>query len=97
MKNEFDIAVGETFKIELISNPSTGYSWKWVNKPDVSVVDTTGHQFVEDSPGKIGGGGKEIWQFKGLKSGSDIIKFAYNRSWESRPAARTETITVKIR
>ncbi len=97
MKTEFEIEVGETFRIELASSPSTGYSWKWVNQQDVSAVDTVGHQFIEDSPGKIGGGGTEIWNFKGLKSGTDVIKLEYNRSWESGPAANTETIAVKVK
>ena len=97
MKTEFEIEIGETFQIELASSPSTGYSWKWVNKDDVTAVDTVGHHFIESGPGKIGGGGIEIWNFKGIKSGSAVIKLEYNRYWESGPAANVEIIEVKVK
>ena len=97
MKTEYEIGVGEGFQIELVSNPSTGYAWKWTNKQDVSIVEVSDSQYIADHPDRIGGGGKEIWKFKGVKSGTDTIKLAYNRSWESNPGADTKTIAVKVK
>lgn len=97
MKTEYEIGTGESFQIELASNPSTGYSWKWMNKQEVSVVDTVENQFVVDSAAKIGGGGREIWKFKGIKSGSEVIKLGYTRAWESGTAADTKTIKVIVK
>jgi len=97
MKTEYEIGIGESFQIELASNPSTGYSWKWMNKQEMSVVDTTDNQYIPDGPDRIGGGGREIWKFKGLKSGSEVIKLGYTRAWESGPAADTKTIKVNVK
>jgi inhibitor of cysteine peptidase len=97
MKTAYEISIGESFQIELASNPTTGYSWKWANKQEVSAVDTIDNQYIPDSPDRIGGGGKEIWKFKGLKSGSEVIKLEYRRSWQSGPAAETKTISVKVK
>lgn len=97
MKTEYEIGIGESFQIELASNPSTGYSWKWTNKQEVSVVDTAGNQYIPDSPDRIGGGGREILKFKGLKSGSEVIKLEYTRAWESGPVADTKTIKVNVK
>lgn len=97
MKTAYEIGIGESFQIELASNPSTGYSWKWTNKQEVSVVDTIDNHYIADDPDKIGGGGREIWKFKGIKSGSEVIKLGYTRAWESGTEAVTQTITVNVK
>lgn len=97
MKADYEIGVGESFQIELTSNPSTGYAWKWTNKQGISIVEVSDNQYIADHPDRVGGGGKEIWKFKGIKSGIDTLKLAYNRSWESNQSADTRTITVKVK
>jgi len=97
MKTDYEIAVNESFQVELDSNPTTGFAWKWTNKESVSIVDSTGTEYVPDTPALTGGGGKEIWKFTGLKSGTDTIKLEYCRPWDTTSTANTKNVTVKVR
>lgn len=97
MQTEYEIAVNESFQIELESNPSTGYAWKWTNQQSVSIVDALDVEFLPGIPGSIGGGGKEIWKFKGIKSGIDSIQMEYCRSWDTKSATATKEILVKVK
>ena len=96
MKSDYEIGVGDSFQLELTSNPSTGYSWNWSNQQAVSVVEKTDSKYTASNPGSIGGGGSEVWTFKGLKSGSDSLKFEYKRSWEPDSPAEAKTIKVTV-
>jgi len=97
MKTDFVIAVNESFKLELISNPTTGYKWEWTNKQHVSIVDTYDFEFIPDAPVLNGSAGKEIWKFKGLKTGTDSIKLEYRRSWEPNSTIQTRDIAVTVK
>ena len=97
MKTDYEIAVNESFQLELDSNPTTGYRWEWTNKESVSIVGTLDNKYVSGSPASAGSGGKEIWKFKGLKSGLDTIKLEYCRSWEPNSSVDKKTITIKVK
>jgi len=99
IKADYEIAVNDSFKLVLASNPSTGYSWKWVNKQSVSIVDTFDYRFISNAHDKniVGAGGKEIWKFKGLKAGLDTIKLAYNRSWEQNSTVDSVKVIVRVK
>ena len=97
MKSDYEIGVGDTFQLELTSNPSTGYSWIWSNQQAVSVVEKMDMKYTASNPGLMGGGGTQVWTFKGVKSGSDSLKLEYKRSWESVPAVETKTIKVSVK
>jgi inhibitor of cysteine peptidase len=97
MKTNFEISVNESFEVELDSNPTTGFAWKWANKESVSIVDSTGTEYIPNAPALTGSGGKEIWKFIGLKNGTDTIKLEYCRPWDTTSTANTKNITVKVR
>jgi predicted secreted protein len=68
------------FRIELASNPSTGYSWtadfdKGFLKLESSRYERPGQQI----PGR---GGKHVFVFLPLKAGETVIEFQYKRPWE---------------
>ncbi len=94
---DYEIAVNEQFQLNLISNPTTGYSWKWVNEQAVKVVHSSDKSFVSDTPVLVGSGGKEIWKFKGITTGVDTIKMEYCRSWEPNSTLNTKTIIVRVK
>ena len=96
-KTDYTIAVNENFQIELDSNPTTGYNWNWVNKKSVSIIDTFDYKYIPNTPVLMGSGGKAIWKFKGIKSGTDTIKLEYCRSWEPNSTVAKKTITVKVK
>ena len=97
--SDFNLAKNETFKINLASNPTTGYSWKWTNKSDINIVDTLKVDYVMNNtdPNIVGGGGTEIWNFKAIKSGTKILKFEYCRSWENNSTVETKTFVVNVK
>ncbi|HZK93014.1 MAG TPA: protease inhibitor I42 family protein [Prolixibacteraceae bacterium] len=97
METDYEIAVNDSFQIELDSNPTTGFAWKWTNKESVSIVDSTGTEYIPDAPSLTGSGGKEIWKFTGMKSGTDTIKMEYCRPWDPASAVNTKNITVEVR
>jgi len=97
MKTDYEIAVNESILIALDSNPTTGFAWKWANKESVSIVDLTGTEYIPDAPALTGSGGKEIWKFTGLKSGTDTIKLEYCRPWDSTSTVNTKNISILVR
>ena len=94
---DYEKSINEQFQIDLPSNPTTGYSWKWTNKRSVTIVDSIGYQYIPDNPTITGKGGKEIWKFKGKEPGIDTIKFEYCRPWDSKSIARSKIIIIKIK
>ncbi len=94
--SNYVIFINDTFQLELPSNPSTGYSWVWINKQPGSIVDTSNNSFLPDNPIWIGSGGNEIWKFKGEKAGIDTVKLEYCRSWEANSTIETKIIIVNV-
>ncbi|MDR2979774.1 MAG: protease inhibitor I42 family protein [Bacteroidales bacterium] len=96
--NYFEIKKGETFEIQLVTNASTGFMWTWVNKTDVSIVDSVGIRTENPHPeGYLGGSVSRYWQFQGVQKGTDTLKFDYHRPWNNEEVARQRTITVKVK
>jgi predicted secreted protein len=96
-KPDFEISIGETISLSLISNRTTGYSWIWVNRDQISIVDTFDFDYIVDDPTKIGSGGKEIWNFIGKNTGTDTIKLEYKRLWEPNSTVESKKITVVVK
>lgn len=94
-KADYIINVGSTFQVNLTSNPSTGYSWKWANQESVTIVETTGHVFTADHAG-MGSPGTDTWTFVGRNTGSDNIKLIYTRSGEISENQILKIITVLV-
>jgi inhibitor of cysteine peptidase len=81
---EVELTAGDSVRLILCSNPSTGFSW-----PKQAVIsDKTIVQQIDDSywnvetKGDMGAPGKQGWTFKGLKQGKSIVSLEYCRSWE---------------
>jgi inhibitor of cysteine peptidase len=90
------VQVNETFSIDLESNPTTGYTWNV--HADENIVNLVDKIFEErSSHGRVGNSGKDIFTFKGLKSGETALHFYYFRTWESQEnATRDYTVTVSV-
>ena len=90
---------GETIRIKLRSNPSTGFSWA-LGPLEEGMLETSGEsEFEADSHREyeVGYGGCEIWKFKAVQAGETEISLSYARPWEDeRPAARTFRLHVVI-
>ena len=83
---ELEVAVGDTFKVILCSNPTTGFLWsESAQIGDPTVVEQTEHEFItpeSETPPPVGTPGQEIWTFKALKEGTSTISLEYSRPWE---------------
>lgn len=70
---------GETITISLISNPTTGYTWRPEFDPDF--LKLVNEEFVPDST-KLGSPGMETFEFLMLKRGEVKVRMIYRRAWE---------------
>lgn len=91
-------AVGETFKITLEENTSTGHSWSYVGNSDALelIADKIEYPEQTDSP-MVGVANLKTWTFKATKAGTYTLKFVYTQPWEKdQKPAQTETYTINV-
>jgi inhibitor of cysteine peptidase len=85
---EVQVAVGDSFAVDLCSNPSTGFQWsETASISDQTVLQQTDHKHVAPEakgikPPAPGTPGKEIWTFKALEKGTSTVSLEYSRPWE---------------
>ena len=74
---------GGQLKLTLASNPTTGYYWTMVDG-DETVVALDDHFYTPDPApeGLVGGGGRQIFTFRGLAPGQTTVRLSYQRSEE---------------
>jgi predicted secreted protein len=76
---------GQTFRIVLKSNPTSGY--RWLPTFDKSIINLISHDFQPFSPSGIGQSGEDVFIFRAVNRGSDNLRIAYKRGWEKRSVA----------
>ena len=96
---EVALDAGGTLTITLDSNPTTGYSWNEnADISDKTIAQQTGHKYQPPASSALGAGGKEIWTFKALKSGTSTISMGYRRPFEKGIApAKTFTLSLVVK
>ncbi|HXK44540.1 MAG TPA: protease inhibitor I42 family protein [bacterium] len=81
METELVVKSGDTFRIELKSNPTTGY--EWFAKYDEMMLNLKRSEYISPQSQKmVGSPGKQVFIFQALKKGETIVEFTYQRSWE---------------
>ena len=86
---EFEVRKGETFALKFYSNPSTGYSWRFLNKEDVSdslLLLTSKYEAPKTPKGMVGVGGYMYYYFKVVEITNETktLKFNYSRGGNSK-------------
>ena len=81
---EFKVRKGETFALKFYSNPSTGYSWDFLNKDEVSdslLFIKSKYESPKTPMHMVGVGGNMYYYFKGVEiiNETKILKFSYRR------------------
>lgn len=90
--------VGETFVIQLASNPSTGYQWKMTPGGDPG-VNLESSKFVQDTQTgtgtepMVGVGGVENWTLSAVSAGTGTLVFDNIPPGKTTPA---ETVTFNV-
>jgi predicted secreted protein len=83
-------------EIDLESNPTTGYEWKY-DIDNEGIIKQVSKVYKQDEAEKgiLGSGGKDIWTFEGIKEGSTQVTFKYLRSWEGE-VVKTKTFIFTV-
>ena len=78
------LKAGQILKILLPSNPTTGYSWMFENKPDEEILRMVEEAYLPPAPKSyvLGGGGNQYWLFSSIAPGKTSLSLAYRRAWE---------------
>lgn len=82
--SDYIVRKGETFSVDLKSNPTTGYRWILTNRASASAVDSLSDTYIPDKKDKniVGSGGTQSFKFNAVQKGIDSLNFIYVRSWE---------------
>jgi inhibitor of cysteine peptidase len=92
------VKVGENLVIELLANPSTGFTWE-VAEVDTNVLQQVGEtEFKSSSLTPLpGAGGTQTLRFQAVAPGRTELKLIYHRPFEKdTPPARTFAIQVTV-
>ncbi len=81
LNKTFTLSMADTLKIELKSNPTTGFIWSIKNKIKPKVIKEFNHTYIqnEKTMNMVGGGGFDIWKFLPAKTGKVFLHFVYAR------------------
>jgi predicted secreted protein len=88
-------SVGETFRITLCANPSTGFAWEEPVLSGPAAVELVDRALVPSTSALVGGAGSETFTFRASAPGTAAIHFAYSQPWAGGVAgAWTVNLTV---
>jgi inhibitor of cysteine peptidase len=92
------LQVGQTVKIDLEENPSTGYTWQWeCDTPEA--VELVGDDYVQGGEeDMVGAPGMRSFRFKALAPATATISFTYGQDWDGGQQApeSAKTLVLKI-
>jgi predicted secreted protein len=92
-------AVGDTIRLSLPENPSTGYSWQMTTSDGIEKI---GDNYVQGNAGMplrpiVGAGGTHEYVYKATKPGAQTISGIYKRPWEGKSEGeKTFTLSVNV-
>ena len=90
---------GDTFTVQLVSNPTTGYLWKFGTPPyDESVMILRGDKYIQPEKELCGAPGKRSLTFVAEGSGRTGLNLIYVRPWEkNQPPAQQFNVMVVVK
>jgi inhibitor of cysteine peptidase len=95
---QVEIAKGGSLTITLESNSTTGYSWELKEIGDTSILKKIDNKYEAPTNGLIGAAGKEVWNFKALKTGKTTLNMEYSQPWEGgEKGAKIFILTVVVK
>ncbi len=86
--------IGETVRVSLAANPTTGYEWNVTNTSGLAIINET---YVIDahSEGMVGVGGVQEWILEAVEAGNQTFSAVYMRSFEE-PTGEEDTYTLDV-
>jgi predicted secreted protein len=89
---EIRTAVGKELKIDLESNPSTGYEWEASFDRQRLKLLCSEHLPTTQA---IGASGTQRFTFQAIHPGRTVVELHYKRAWEAT-AEKTEVVRITI-
>jgi inhibitor of cysteine peptidase len=91
-----EVRVGDTIRIRLEENPTTGYRWSLEPAGDDALA-LEASDYVAPG-GTVGGGGERVFTFEAKKAGGATVRLKLWREWEGdKSITETFTITFRVR
>jgi inhibitor of cysteine peptidase len=89
---------GDTVRLTLSENPSTGYRWRFRKRATKRVLRLVSSKFVSNpsSPGQVGVGGKHKYVFKARRKGRTSFRLGLFPPGKGRPIARRFSLKVRV-
>jgi inhibitor of cysteine peptidase len=89
-----ELTTGDTFRIKLNENPSTGYQWTLNTTGGLEVVSDN---YLPPASDLVGAGGIREWDIKATASGTQQVTGVYSRSWENLTGSEQRfVLTVEV-
>lgn len=95
--NSCELKQNDLIRIDMSSNPTTGYVWIWDKGVESVCMDSVQHEFRNAVEGFVGSGGVDTWIFKATSKGKMILKFNYVRPWRMNKVAKTKEVVVTVK
>jgi predicted secreted protein len=95
-----ELSTGQTLKVTLASNPTTGYIWEKVFGEETVIKPIGEPAFVSDPnpSGAVGVGGKTTFTLEAAEmSDETTLKLVYHRPWESTLPIQTFEVKVVVK
>lgn len=87
---------GDTARIVLSENPTTGYRWELTDSLP-TIVELVSDTFTRpDDEGRVGSGGIHTWVLGARSRGNGILRLGYRRPWEEGKPLRGYSLTVSV-
>ena len=91
------LKIGQTLRLSLAENPTTGYRWSKMTGLDTQVLQLKSDDFQLPSSAAIGGGGVRVFTFQAQKVGQVKLQLKNMREWESEQSAIEQfEVTVQV-
>jgi predicted secreted protein len=97
IQTDYQIRVGQKFKIKMPENGTTGYRWHWINQNRVKVVDTSRVFYIPNEPIRIGSGGTIVWEFIGKEPGLDSLVLVLQRGRITNKTDKIKKVSVQVK
>lgn len=94
--NIVSLRTGDTLRVLLRSNPSTGYAWTRTGAApnELSLIDST---FTPPAGTAVGAPGQQQFRFLAAQPGRATLRLVYARPWESStPPADSIRVSVNV-
>ncbi len=89
-----ELTTGDTFRIKLNENPSTGYQWTLNTTGGLEVISDN---YLPPDSDLVGAGGIHEWDIKATASGTQQVTGVYSRSWENLTGSEQRfVLTVEV-